>query len=145
MKMEIRKIKSDDLPGMALLYKGFWNEDSDLNKMQETLQEFEKCKDHIVYNAILDNKVIGTILGIVCKSLYGTGVPFLVIEDFIVDEEQRRKGVGKKLLAAIENEAKRKGCNQIILVTETERKETQLFYESCGFPHGVNVGYKKKI
>lgn len=68
-----------------------------------------------------------------------------MIEDFIVDPKERRKGVGKKLLKVIEEEAKLKGCNQVILVTDTERKDTQAFYESQGYPKNVTIGYKKKF
>lgn len=143
--MEIRELKKDDLNELAMLYKDFWNEESDILKMRDTYKEIDGDKNHIILNAIDNNRVIGTISGIICKSLYGDNRPFMVIEDFIVDENKRGNGIGKKLLSAMEEEGRNRGCCQVILVTDTDRKDSQKFYKSCGYPEGKNVGYKKVL
>jgi len=145
MEIEIRKIQMEDLSGMAYLYKGLWNEESNLECMKFLFGKIKSNQDYFILNAFSNGKIIGTILGIVCYSLYGDCKPFLVVEDFIIDDNFKRKGIGRKLLHAIENEGKARGCNQVILVTDFERKDTQRFYESCGYPSGRNVGYKKKL
>ena len=143
--MEIRKLQYNDLSELCKLFKGFWNEDSDLLKMQKTFFNIDQNPNFIVFNALKDGRIIGTISGTICCSFYGNCEPFLVIEDFIVDPKERRKGVGKELLKAMEEEARLKGCNQVILVTDTERKDSQAFYESQGYPKNKNIGYKKKF
>lgn len=143
--MDIRNLQQNDLENLIPLYKEFWDEDSDLLKMKETYKQIVKDPNHIILTAVEKGILIGTISGIVCRSLYGDCSPFLVIEDFIITEKYRGKGIGKKLLSAIEEAGKVKGCNQAILVTETNRKDAQRFYESCGFPAGKNVGYKKSL
>jgi len=143
--MKIRKLQYNDLNDLGKLYKGFWNEDSDLLKMQETYKKIDQNPNFIVFNALINNRIIGTISGTICFSLYGNCEPFLVIEDFIVDQNERRNGIGKELLKIIEDEARLKGCNQVILVTDTNRKDSQAFYESQGYPKNKNVGYKKKL
>ena len=62
----------------------------------------------------------------------------------VVDQNARRKGIGKSLIARLEEIVKSKNCSKIILVTELERADACLFYEVCGFQTN-NKGYKKKL
>jgi GNAT superfamily N-acetyltransferase len=84
-------------------------------------------------------------MGIICYELYRNCDPFLVIENMIVDVNYRRKGIGKNLFMEIEKMAKERKCRQILLITETFRKDACSFYESIGFDPIKNKGYKKKI
>jgi len=143
--MEIRKLIYNDLTQLALLYKNFLNEDSDMQEMEKT---FEKLKDNdsYIFLCAIENSIIcGSIMGIICYELYGNCEPFLVVKDMIVDISYRRKGIGKKLFMELERLAKEKNCRQIILVTETDRKDACNFYESVGFDPIKSKGYKKKI
>jgi len=75
---------------------------------------------------------------------YGECRPFLLVENMVVDIAHRKKGIGRALFA-LEKRAKAKGCTQIILVTEAERRDACGFYESVGFHPTINKGYKKKL
>jgi len=143
--MEIRKLINNDLPQLALLYKTFWNEDSDIQEMERIFEKLENNDTYIFLCAVENNKICGSIMGIICYELYGNCEPFLVVEDMIVDINYRRKGIGKKLFMELERLAKEKNCSQILLVTETDRKDACNFYESVGFDPIKNKGYKKKI
>jgi predicted N-acetyltransferase YhbS len=99
--MEIRKLINNDLPQLALLYKTFWNEDSDIQKMERIFEKLENNDTYIFLCAVENNKICGSIMGIICYELYGNCEPFLVVEDMIVDINYRRKGIGKKLFANI--------------------------------------------
>jgi GNAT superfamily N-acetyltransferase len=143
--MEIRELKFDDLPHLALLYKNFWNEDSDIQKMEIIFDKLKNNDSYIFLCAVEDNKICGSIMGIICYELYGNCDPFLVVEDMIVDVNYRRKGIGKNLFMEIEKIAKEKKCRQILLITESFRKDACGFYESIGFDPLKNKGYKKKI
>jgi ribosomal protein S18 acetylase RimI-like enzyme len=143
--MEIRKLRYDDLSQLALLYEYFWSENSNIQKMERTFNELENDDSYIFLCAIENNKVCGSIMGIICYELYGNCDPFLVVEDMIVDASYRRKGVGKKLFLELEKRAKDKKCRQILLVTESNREDACNFYESIGFDPIKNKGYKKKI
>ena len=51
------------------------------------------------------------------------------IEDVVVDESYRGKGVGKSLVQRLVREAKAKGCYKVVLNC---RPELAKFYEECG-------------
>ena len=52
---------------------------------------------HILLAAEDGGRLVGSVMGVVCEELYGDGRPFLVVENLIVDKEQRRKGAGRML------------------------------------------------
>lgn len=143
--MIVRNMKARDLPQLATLYEQFWGEPSYPMKMQEQLEKMECMGTHIVLSAEEDGRLLGSVMGIVCEELYGDCRPFLVIENMIVDKEYRRVGVGRMLLAELERQAKKRGCTQMILVTEKSRRDACGFYESVGFEPDKHTGYKKKL
>ncbi|MDF2686435.1 MAG: acetyltransferase [Clostridia bacterium] len=143
--MIIRKMTIEDIPELTDLYKQFWGEESNIEKMVKKFSELQKSDTHILLSAIEENHLIGTVTGIVCEELYGDCRPFLVVEDMIVDKSNRKQGVGKALFSELEKLAKNKNCTQIILVTETERTDACGFYEAMGFHPTANRGYKKKL
>ena len=143
--MNITKLTENDLPDLASLYKQFWGEESSVEKMKSTFTKLEQNPDYIFLVAHLDDRLAGSVMGIVCHELYGECKPFMVIEDVIVDKNARRQGVGSTLMRAIEKQASDHGCAYIIFVTESNRKEAHQFYESLGYnPNGYR-GFKKRI
>jgi GNAT superfamily N-acetyltransferase len=143
--MIIREMTMDDIPELAKLYKQFWGEESCIEKMQQQFRELEKKGTHILLSAVDENDLLGSVTGIVCEELYGDCRPFLVLENMVVDKRSRQKGIGKALIAELERLARERGCTQIILVTEADRRDACGFYEAAGFHPTAHRGYKKKI
>lgn len=76
--------------------------------------------------------------------MYGDCKSFLVLENMIVDKEYRHRGIGTALISEIERRAAEK-CNQIILVTDTNRIDACKFYESVVYKPETHKGFKKKL
>lgn len=142
--MKIRKLEKNDMKRLAGLYEQFWHETSDVSKMEAQFDVLERENSHIILGAEEEGVLIGSVMGVICKELYGDCRPFLVIENMIVDGAGRRKGVGSALLSEMEKQAKERYCTQMILVTEIERHDACGFYEAFGFQNN-NKGYKKKL
>jgi ribosomal protein S18 acetylase RimI-like enzyme len=53
------------------------------------------------------------------------------LRQFWVEESQRHRGLGTKLFQAAEQEARRRGCTQIVLMTFSF--QAPAFYERQGF------------
>ena len=88
----IRKLKEADLQALEKLYRQFWNEESDMETMKNKYQEIKNDSRYILLAAVFEDKVVGSIFGVMCEELYGHCRPFLVMEDLIVDKNYRGKG-----------------------------------------------------
>ncbi len=142
--LEIRKLKKSDLSRLAHLYEQFWGEPSDIAKMERQFDIIEAENTHILLVAEEDGEVVGSVMGIVCRELYGDCRPFLVVENMIINRQSRRKGIGGLLLSRLEETARARDCTQMILVTEADRTDACGFYMKYGFQK-ENKGYKKKL
>ena len=144
--MLIREMIFEDIPRLAEIYSQFWNtgNSSNVSKMKAVFPELQKRDSYIILSAVEENELIGSVMGIVCDELYGECRPFLVLENLIVDKQHRRKGAARLLLAEMEKRAKKRGCWQIILVTEANRNDAYEFYKANGFQLD-NAGFKKKL
>jgi ribosomal protein S18 acetylase RimI-like enzyme len=89
--------------------------------------------------------LVGFAMGIICEDLYGKCKPFMVIEDLIVDKNQRRSGIGSALMRELEKCAIDNDCCQILLVTEADRTEAHRFYRSLGYEFESYKGCKKRV
>ena len=141
----IKDIERADMPALALLYKAFWNEDSNVEKMYNQFDRLCTNSAYIFLGCFDDNKkLIGTVMGIICEELYGDCNPFMVLENMVVNTNMQGLGIGRQLIAELEKHAVLHECSQIILVTEKARIDACAFYESVGFSK-ENAGYKKKL
>jgi GNAT superfamily N-acetyltransferase len=58
--------------------------------------------------------------------------PAAKIGALVVDESQRSRGIGRALVAALEEEARSRGCALLFLTTSEIRGEAHAFYERIG-------------
>jgi len=142
--MNIREMVREDIPQLAQLYQQFWGEESCVDTMEEKFIQFQEAGSHILLSAIENTRLIGSVMGVICEELYGDCKSFLVLENMIVDQEYRNRGIGTALISEIERRAADK-CSQIILVTESSRIDACNFYESVGFKAEAHKGFKKKL
>ena len=55
------------------------------------------------------------------------------VSELVVEERHRSRGVGRALVAAVEQEARHRGCCLLYLTTAARRKDAHMFYERIGF------------
>lgn len=142
--MEIGPVRESDLDAIGRLHEHFWGERSDVEGMRATLSRLEHDTDHVLLAARLDGECVGTATGVVCYGLYGGSDAYLVIEDVVVEPSHRRKGIATALLAELERQARARSCKQMVLLTETARRDADALYRSAGFESRW-TGFKKKL
>ena len=142
---EIIELVESDLESLAGLYKQFWDEESDVEKMRPTFQRLSDNSDYIFLGAKCDDELVGSVMGVVCEELYGQCLPFMVVEDLVVDKNHRRQGVGSTIMRELEQRAINRGCSFILLVTEQNRTTAHRFYESLGYSQDKYKGFKKRL
>ena len=99
--------------------------------LEDRIYEFNSSVTRITdgrWLAIFVRDEGGQIVAGICGNTWGGCCE---IRQFWVEESQRRRGLGTKLLGAAEHEARRRGCNQIFLTTFTF--QAPAFYAKRGF------------
>ncbi|OOM05837.1 GNAT family N-acetyltransferase [Clostridium saccharobutylicum] len=137
--MIIEKLKVEDLSQVLELHSTLIPFEISFDKSFETYKEMLTNENYYLVVVKEDNEVIGSAIGICCKCL---AVSFLVIEDVVVKEGLRGKGIGRKLMESLDEFAKTKECAYAILVSSDYRKNTHKFYENSGFTDSVR-GFRK--
>jgi len=57
------------------------------------------------------------------------------ITALVTDESARRRGVGRHLVAALEQWARQNRCGRLSVTSAERRADAHAFYPSCGFPY----------
>jgi GNAT superfamily N-acetyltransferase len=121
--------------------------------LEDRLYEFNSSATGITdgeWLAIFVKNEEGEIVAGICGNTWGG---CLEIRQFWVEEARRKQGLGTTLLGAAEQEARRRGCRQILLMTFTF--QAPVFYAQHGFeviavvddhPHGhKNLLLRKRL
>jgi glucosamine-phosphate N-acetyltransferase len=139
IEVKIVKPQKEHFMGIASLLMQLWK-DKVLNErilrevfergLSSGLQEFRiaMCNDKIVGFASLTIK----------NSLWQEGY-LGHIDELVVDERFRGKGVGTRLLEEIMKVSKKRSCKKIELDSAFHRKKAHAFYESKGFKNRAFV------
>jgi len=142
--MEIVAVEQADLPAIGRLHEHFWGERSDVELMAKTLAALAEDPDHAILVARINGECVGTATGVICHGLYGGYDTYMVVEDMAVDQAHRRKGIASALLERLEAIARERGCNQVVLLTESVRSDAVALYQANGF-EARWTGFKKKL
>lgn len=86
-----------------------------------------------VFGAYRGNKIVGTCTLNVCANLSWSGRPYGIVENIIVTESERNKGIGKSLVLFARRMAESKNCYKVSLIGETGDEDTISFFRSAGF------------
>lgn len=127
--MNIRKANREDFAALAQLHKGEgWCYDDAVVLKDYWDDSFDK---ESILVAEIDGQVVGTLeIAKAYKARFGF---FAVLRRFVVNPEQRDKGIGRDLITYAIEEAKKMGCKAIELSVDPENLRPHKFYESLGF------------
>lgn len=125
--MLIRKIKELDLLEISELFEEFGEGKAEIDLMRIIYNQYTENKDYFYLCAEEDGKIIGSLTGFICYSLFTEFSPFMVLENVIVRNKYRGQGIGKALILKIEEIASHKGCKEIMFVSGIHRKDAHQF------------------
>jgi GNAT superfamily N-acetyltransferase len=102
------------------------------SQIQQRLKKLQSDERHVIYVATLSTgKVVGWIHAHQCDLMI---VPTqAIVLGVVVDENYRRLGIGKQLMASIEKWARETNCDAVLLRSNILRKEAHIFYEKIGY------------
>ena len=133
----IREIEEDDLEKGFLETLDFLRNASgiDKNKAREILKDIKQNKNHIIYVAIDNKKIVGSTTLLIEQKFIHDGGLVGQIEDVVVRKDYEGKGIGIKLVTSLLERAKGKNCYKTILDCKDDVKQ---FYERIGFKRESN-------
>ena len=97
----------------------------------ERLIPYQNRFHGVVFVAVLDGTVVGWISVNIVRYFYVQ--PFTQVSGFVVEEKERNKGIGKRLLEAAEGWVKEEEYRLIRIRTNVIRAEAHRFYENNGY------------
>jgi len=111
-------------------------------------QRWEHLHQNSNYQTLVieqDSHVIG-YTGFIQEYTWEFDGGYLKIQAFVIDQAHRGKGVGKQLMAAIEQIAKEQGFKMIQLNSRNreERYPAHAFYQGLGFD-SYSIGFRKLL
>lgn len=142
--LSIDRINFNDLSKLANLYNQLSSKNVNTKKLRENLKYVLENDDYILLGAKIDNLLVGSVMGVICRDLVGECNPFMVMENLIIDRKYRGNGIGTRLMKQLEDIAIKRKCNYIIFVSNSRRKEAHKFYSKLGYNLDVK-GFKKYL
>ncbi len=97
-----------------------------LDDFQIQISEMIVMNDFKMIGAFLNDEIIGIAGYWVLRMLYCGR--YIQVSSFIVDEEKRGFGIGKKILNEIEKIGKKLNCEKMVLDSFTENKKSHSLY-----------------
>jgi GNAT superfamily N-acetyltransferase len=132
----VRPLQLSDIGAVMQLHRELgWNPafQADGTTLKQRLETLISEDGALLLVAELGGRVVGYIHGQMVVHLLFAGREMLISEVFVIEQE-RGKGVGKALIAAIESEAVKQRCFRISVLNSRERESYKRgFYPSLGY------------
>jgi GNAT superfamily N-acetyltransferase len=138
-----REAGPSDFDGVRRLYRQLQPEDPVLRDGSDAAAFAEILRSPGLHLFVLDldEVVVATTYLNVLPNLTRSASPYAVIENVVVEESLRGRGLGKQIMAATLRAAWDAGCYKAMLMTGSRRPATHAFYRACGFSPDAKTAY----
>ncbi len=139
----IRTATAADVPALLRLYAqlGDPGQVPDQTLAREALEAISVQPGMHLLVAELAGAVVGTVTLVVVPNLTHFAKPWAQVENMVVDEELRGRGLGRALLDRCIGLATEAGCYKVQLQSANQRLEAHQFYQGFGFQPS-SVGFR---
>lgn len=104
----------------------------------------KSIENDTVWVAIDNNKVIGYLAGSIQNKPSYVTKSLAEIDNFYIEEEYRRQGIGKSLVEEFKRDCINKGIEEIKVTANAKNVNAKAFYQNNGFDD-FEVTYKMKL
>jgi len=110
-----------------------------IEKARSIFARMQSYPDYKVYVVISGGSIVGTFALLIMDNLAHMGASSGVVEDVVVRQDWRGKGVGKQMMRFAMNRCLERGCYKVALSSNLRRKAAHRFYDDLGFQrHGYS-------
>lgn len=132
MPLNIRSAKPEDVQIIYTFICDLEKTTFDFERFRQLYLQNIGAEKHIYLVAEENSTVIGYLSCHGQPLLHHLGMVY-EIQEMFVDEDQRGKGIGRKLVAELESRLRDRECRGIEVSSNATRTATHEFYVSCGF------------
>ena len=137
----IRLAEERDVARIVDLYRELTITDSEVEHSRNpSLADYQRIFAEIrsdprqkLFVLAVRGEVVGTIELLIVPNLSHNGTPFAFLENLIVTEKHRRRGLGRMLLEHAVGLARESGCHMVELCSDIRSKEAHKLYNFMGF------------
>jgi GNAT superfamily N-acetyltransferase len=129
--VEVRAARRDDAADVAALLDQL-GYPADVAQVERRLDVLLGAREESLFVADLDGRVVALSRLQVSPALEYDGLVGK-LGALVVDERHRRRGIGRALVQAVEEEARHRGCVLLFLTTADRRKDAHAFYARIGY------------
>ena len=94
--------------------------------------------------AVADGAVVGALMMAVLPNLSHHAQPWCQMENLVVDEAHRGRGIGRALMDWCEQEARAAGCYKLQFQSRNHRRVSHRFYRRLGY-QALTVGFRRYL
>lgn len=134
----MRRCQQSDFDAVFQLLRQLWpDKELDMFALQN-VYERGRMADSQVYLCAIDGEDLVGFASLTIKNNLWQAANLGHIDELVVDEKHRGRGLGTQLLKEIIAQARRRGCARVELESAFHRRNAHKFYERHGFE---NRGY----
>ena len=131
--IQVRPCCAEDFDAVRALLAQLWPDKPLPAASARAVYDRALASDRQAYLCAVDGgKVVGFGSLTIKNTLWPEG-PLVSVDELVVDEKHRGRGIGTKLLAGLVSLAEERGCRRVELDSAHHRKEAHQFYQQQGF------------
>jgi len=143
-QIQIRECVEEDVIILYELNKNEMGYDYPRDKTETKLRELLKSNKEKIFVAVMDNIVVGYVHANDYDVIYAPHMKNIM--GIAVSSNFKKQGIGRALLAAVENWAQETGASGIRLVSGATRTGAHEFYRHCGYSGDKQqINFKKML
>jgi GNAT superfamily N-acetyltransferase len=147
----IRRARETDLPDLVAMFAaddigghGDTTDDAARDDYLRAFHVIDASSNEQLFVAETDGEVVGTFQLMFNRTLTGKGSLSMIIEAVQTKPDRRGRGIGAQMIAFAVEEAKRRDCRLVQLLSNVARADAHRFYERQGFDR-THYGFKMKL
>ena len=137
-QVTVRQARAKDSAALQALYIEL-TEDNNVRVVPEEVEAAFSDTRTCLIVAEMNEQVCGTVLVSLCSDVMYGSQPFAVVENIVVMNCLRGKGVGARLMEYVDSFCLKSDCTKVMLLSSVSRIEAHAFFEKAGY-----VGDKKR-
>jgi N-acetylglutamate synthase-like GNAT family acetyltransferase len=128
----IRRASAEDAGAIQTIYRELVD-DSSVRVLPEQVAALAETPASFLLVTEAEGAVCATALLTICADVMYQFQPFGVVENVVVARSNRGRGIGRQLLAHVEQLAIARDCTKLMLLSSAHRHQAHAFFRRCGF------------